>query len=504
MFGRRARSVCAVLNWGAFERFRDSRVAIRDRSALAGSERAVTDSGKLPWEPLGGALLLSLSEVMSQSERVVMRFVPSVSCVLAGFTLFAGSLNVFAKDWFVLPSGAGSKSGAAWEQAADAAGMQEILDQLQPGDRLLIGSGDYRGVKLLLKASGAAGKPITIMGLDRGSGLPVLSSDWDIAKTEKGATAIGIAAGASHVVVRDLVIRGYQIGIRANLGAGEAAREDWRFENVGMDHIRHGFYLSGFKGLQIVGCDLKRYSKHGFRLEAACEDVRYERCTADCSEGDGQWEERTELFPFGFSLNDGGAPNRNVVYESCVARNNMMPLQKNKYKNGDGFIVEGNSEHVTFRNCRSLRNQDGGYDLKVKDVVLENCVAMRNKRDYRIWTTGRLTNCFAGFGNEGVWTKGGPVVLERCTIAVAGRAISTEDAVEGIELNKCLLVTGTPAKSSVSGARKVKMIDCVDLGTLEEAGLVRPEENGGVDDKGLVSTKRPGYGYQGKRANAAK
>ena len=154
----------------------------------------------------------------------MIRLVPSISHVLAGVALLASSLNVFAKDWFVLPSGAGSKSGAAWVQAADAAGMQGIVDQMQPGDRLLIGSGEYRGVKLLLKTSGAAGKPITIMGQDRGTGLPVLSSDWDVAKTEKGATAIGIAAGASHVAVRDLVIRGYQIGIRANLGAGETAR----------------------------------------------------------------------------------------------------------------------------------------------------------------------------------------------------------------------------------------------------------------------------------------
>jgi hypothetical protein len=429
-----------------------------------------------------------------------MRLKQLAAVLLAMLALAGSESTVCAKDTFVLPSGAGSKNGESWENAADAAVMQGILDQLKPGDRLMMGGGEYRGLKLSLKASGTAEKPITIAGQDRGSGLPVLVSDWDVAKPEKGVTAIGIAPGVSHVTVRDLVVRGYQHGIRANLAAGESPRSGWRFENVDMDHIRHGFYLSGFKGLQIAGCDLKRYSKHGFRLDAACEDVRYERCTADCSEGDAKWEEQTELFPFGFNLNDSGAPNRNVVFDSCVARNNMMPLQKTKYKNGDGFVVEGNSENVTFRNCRSLRNQDGGYDLKVKDVVLENCVAMFNKRDFRIWSTGRLTNCFAGFGNEGVWTKGGPVVLERCTIAAAGRAVSTEDAVEGVELNKCvlasLLVTGGPPISRLSGTRRVKAIDCVE-GSLSELGLSVPAENTGVDDKGLISAMRPGYGYQG-------
>ena len=291
-------------------------------------------------------------------------------------SLCAASPFSHARDWFVLPAGAGAKTGASWEQSADSVALQGLVDRLQPGDRLLLGSGEYREARLTVKTSGTAEKPITIIGQDRGAGLPVLISNWDVARPDKGATAIVIGEQASHVVVRDLVIRNYQYSIRAAAPkAGASPRAGWRFANVDMDHIRIGFYLSGFSDLRLADCDLKRYSKHGFRLDAACEGVAMERCTADCSEGDAKWEEGTELFPVGFVVNDSGAPNRNLTFEGCVARNNLMPLQKNKYKNGDGFVVEGNSENVAFKGCRSLRNQDGGYDLKVKDVRLEDCIA---------------------------------------------------------------------------------------------------------------------------------
>jgi hypothetical protein len=270
-----------------------------------------------------------------------------------------------------------------------------------------------------------------------------------------------------------------------------------------MDHMRHGFYLSGFTDLTIADCDLKRYSKHGFRCEAACMDVRFERCTSDCSEGDAKWEEQTESLPVGFDVNDGGEPNRNLIFERCTARNNMMPLQKNRYKNGDGFVVEGNSENVVFKSCRSLRNQDGGFDLKVKDVLLQDCVAIDNKRNFRIWTTGRLTNCFSGWGNDGIWTKGGPIIVEQTTFAGNGtRAISLEDhATVGFDLRKCLIATDGPIKSLSTGIRGVKDTDCVQDDDLEATGLVMPSGDAALNDTGLISTKYPTHGYQGTRVS---
>src|SRR5690349_12508769 len=93
--------------------------------------------------------------------RVSASMIPSsVSRAVALVSVFGFGSFVEARDWHVLPSGAGGKSGASWEQAANAAQLQALADQLQPGDRLLLGSGEYKNLSFSIKASGAPGKPI--------------------------------------------------------------------------------------------------------------------------------------------------------------------------------------------------------------------------------------------------------------------------------------------------------------------------------------------------------
>lgn len=407
----------------------------------------------------------------------------------------------YARDWFATPVGGGKKDASAWDNAAGTDGLQALLDRLQPGDRLLLGGGEYRDARLLVRASGTREKPITVMGIDRGAGLPVFVSTWKIEAPKKGATAVALAAGVSHVMLRDVAIRGYQHGVQAAAPRdGQPKREGCHFENVDMERIRHGFYLSGFAGLRLAGCDLRRYAKHGFRFDADCSQVVLERCTADCSEGDAAWENQTEEFPFGFIVNDAGAPNRGFVFEDCASRNNMMPLQKARYKNGDGFVVEGNSEDVVFRRCRALRNQDGGFDLKVRDVRLEDCVAIRNKRDFRIWKTGRLVNCLAGWSQAGLWTEGGPVVAERCTIAGWRSApVQTEDAKAGVELRACLIAADGVAKMDSAHMKLVTLVDCVKTAALDAAGLQRPPEDWDGRGTAADSATHSEVGYRSTR-----
>src|SRR5262249_18364521 len=155
------------------------------------------------------------------------------------------------------------------------------------------------------------------------------------------------------------------------------------FDNVDLEQFRYGMYLADCDDMQLTDCDLKRYSKHGFRFDQGCDRVTLKHCIADCSEGDAEWEKKTELFPFGFNLNDKGAPNTAFVFEDCLAANNRMPLQKKNYKNGDGYVLEGITSNVTFLRCRAILNQDGGFDVKVADVRLTDCVAIGNSKGFR-------------------------------------------------------------------------------------------------------------------------
>ena len=410
-----------------------------------------------------------------------------------------------AADWFLTPEGAGRKDGTSWEQSLDQGALARAANELlQPGDRLLIGGGVFKNVELTISTGGRAGRPKTILGVDRGAGLPVFASDWSIAQPAKGRVALRLGPGVSHLTIQHLRLKGYLIGVAASAIKETGARSHLIFEDVDLEQGRHGFFLSDCDDVLLTGCDLKRYSKHGFRLEGGCHRVTFRQCTADCSEGDADWENKTELLPFGFDVNNGGTPSTQVVFEDCLARNNMKPNQANRYKNGDGFVVEGNSRDVVFRRCRSLRNQDGGFDLKVPEVRLTDCVAMGNKRGFRIWTTGTLTNCLSAGGETSLWCNGGPVTATRCTFHAAhSLAVMGDDrATEPITVSDGIISAGPDAAPFRPTGRKVVLTGTIIAGpghTDKAPDYPRPEPSWDGRGDAMDSAAYPDKGYRSTR-----
>ena len=182
-------------------------------------------------------------------------------------------------------------------------------------------------------------------------------------------------------------------------------------------------------------------------------------------------------FPFGFLLNDAGAPNTSFAFTDCVARNNLMPLQTTPYKNGDGFVVEENSAEVSFTSCRALRNQDGGFDLKVRDVQLTDCVSSGNSRNYRIWTTAKLTNCFAGWASTGLWCNGGPVEVRRSTFhGLKDEAVYTDKkASQPVTLSECILSACGKTSTERAGGKVLLQESVVADGPQSNPKYVAPE-----------------------------
>lgn len=395
--------------------------------------------------------------------------------VLVLFAVFIVPDAVGAADVYLSVDGSGNHDGKGWEHALDRSSLGKAVNEiLRPGDRLLVAGGEYRDAELTVSVGGEAKKPKTIVGVDRGAGLPVFSSDWNVDQTERGRAAVRIAADVGHVTLQHLRIRGYVFGVQAGPTPDGVGREHLQFDDVDVEHMRHGFYVSDCDDLVLADCDLKRYSKHGFRCEMGCDRVTMRRCTADCSEGDAEWEKKTELFPFGFIINDGGAPNTLLHLEDCLAANNVMPLQKTKYKNGDGFVIEGNTREATLVRCRALRNQDGGFDLKPTDVRLTGCVAIGNSRNFRIWSTGTLDNCFTGWAKAGLWTNGGPITVRRTTFHELSAAVSTDDrAKEPVELVDCL-ISKTPTLHHKTSHGKMMQTGTIVAGD-RDPEYVRPD-----------------------------
>lgn len=422
-----------------------------------------------------------------------MSFFPNilVALILSSAVLRAG-------DFFVTPEGGGVRNGATWATAFDQGSVERVVNELMvPGDTLHLGGGVYRGLQVEVRRGGAEGRPISIVGVDRGGGLPVLRGEWSVEAPSEGGTAIRLSAGVSDVSFANLRIERFQTGVQARGGTKEGLHRRVAFRNIDMSRIRHGFYLSGCTDLLLADCDLRNYTKHGFRFESGCSLVRVLRCVADCSGGSDDWERRTELFPFGFFVNHAAEPHADFEFVDCVARNNLMPLQDRKYKNGDGFVVEKSAARVVFRRCRAIRNQDGGFDLKTPGVTLEDCVAVRNSRGIRIWGTGTLTNCFVGFGNVGLWANGGGIEVKRTTFhGLSGAAVLADDEAEGpVSLTGCLITRcGAPVRRTAKG--RVEFADTVGADGEGDSVVFREPQHGWEGDgPGMDSISHPARGY---------
>ncbi|MBK8036932.1 MAG: right-handed parallel beta-helix repeat-containing protein [Verrucomicrobiaceae bacterium] len=346
-----------------------------------------------------------------------------------------------ARDYHVLPQGAGMRDGTRWEHALDAATAMSLMKTgLQPGDRLRIGSGAYRGIEFGIGVTGTKAASILIEGVDTGGGLPVFSGQWDEKHPDKGSIIFTLTDSAAWVTLRGLHVRDAVVGVNAPRTKTGFARPGLRFENIDMERIRHGYYFSDCTDLTLATCTVRRYTKHGFRFEGGCVDVIVRQCVADCSEGDEAWERLTELLPFGFFANGADVPNARLRFEDCNASNHLMPLQKNKYNNGDGFVAEENNAELVFIRCRAERNQDGGFDLKPKGVRLEECVGLRNSRNFRLWSHAEMKGCFSGLASDGIWAKDGPVTATGCTFHELKNAVSVDnDARAAVRLKDCLL-----------------------------------------------------------------
>jgi hypothetical protein len=325
-------------------------------------------------------------------------------------------------DKYVLPAGAGTKDGSSWANAFDAAGFQAGWDALQPGQTLWVGSGEYSNAQLKIKSGGEAGKLKTIAGKDTGGGAPVFAGTFKKDNPSKsGANFISLSDGADFWSVQDIHVRDYKNGIASSAGGHEGVR----IRNFDVTGSREGISLVGggtpekpelgSHDVEISDCEFVGYTKRGIRLKGGNYDFRITNCVADA--GGKAWA--TEPFHMGFSVE--GPRDHDITYTNCVALNNYHNAGEG-YWNADGFCAE-RVNNLRFINCMAFDNTDGGWDLKAENVILEGCVAVGNKRNYRFWgASTMLIRCLAaesvypgGTGSAlGLWAKGN-VTVENST-----------------------------------------------------------------------------------------
>ena len=377
--------------------------------------------------------------------------------------LMATIASSSADDYYMTVSGAGSQTGTDWSNALPKSQMSTTLNTtMVAGDALYLGSGDYGSTTIGISSDGTMAAWKKIIGVDTGSGVPHFSGNgsWSRSNPDRGQWQI-ISVTGNFWQIDNLELSGVIYAVK---NGTTSTASNYQFSNLLIHDVRHGVYLHNTDNTRFDNVVVREYSKHGFRLDRGCDNVVFENCTADLSNGDETWWDYSEPFPFGFLSNNGGAANTNISFIDCVAANNRRNTQGISYWNGDGFVVENNTSGLSFENCVSINNEDGGYDLKVA-ATLTDCVAIRNYRGFRFWSDSVATNCVAvapyrrsngnptgGNSGVGVWTKDGHPTLSHFTYFADNGTAAYEEGSGNITLTDSILAISSTSGGFTAGS----------------------------------------------------
>ncbi|OJT18085.1 hypothetical protein BO221_42090 [Archangium sp. Cb G35] len=315
--------------------------------------------------------------------------------------------------------GAGLQDGSDWSNAFPVARLQDVLDQsLTPGDTLFVAGGLYDSstpFSFYPTTSGTEALKKRVVGVDLGQGLPVFKGRWSPADPGSSNKSYALLrfTNVHDWVVEGIEAEAYYYGVRA------ASSSNLQLSRLQFRRVREGVALSDVATSTLSQSQVLRYTKRGIRLIGGVSDLRVEDFVADATQGDAAWS--TEAFPFGVSVENPEDPakgSHDVVFNRVTARNNTyQSASTGDYQNGDGFSLERSAYRISFLNSAALDNTDGGWDDKSQAAYYENCVALRNKRNFRLWndstqptTLNNVLSAYAqkhdNYSTAGLWSQG--------------------------------------------------------------------------------------------------
>lgn len=286
------------------------------------------------------------------------------------------------RDVYVSPAGAGARDGHG---PTDAMTLQQGLQLAGGGSnaiRLILTAGMYDVSALgSVHLQTQADAPLTIEGAGPATVLvggygPGASRDVSLFLLTRGnvtfrnlmvrnvARFIAVPNGGTpeRVVVSDISIRDVYDGIVIDRGKQLLVR-DWRIENLDISgYVRVGIRLAGPRTQRIA-------------IRGAVIDGGGVRADNDC-------------YKAGIQLYEAVS---DVTIEDVNVRNNVG-CTKASYQQGDGIEADdkqGAPQRITLRRVVSTGNRDGAFDLKAKDMALEDLVADSagvSRSGFRFWS----------------------------------------------------------------------------------------------------------------------
>jgi Ca2+-binding RTX toxin-like protein len=299
-------------------------------------------------------------------------------------------------DYYISPTGSGSKNGAGIENASTLSQLDKILANAQPGDRILLiaDKGDYNITKSIsLTHGGTENGAITIKGISSAGADMAATFVSNRAQTYspqavQGQEVFRLLDGADHLKFENMNFQDVNTAFRL---AGTL--EGISLEHMKADNINRFVYnlVTGtatsatVSDLTIKDVDVSGFAKAVVSLRYDTNNVVIEDVTGDSQHIDGS------NFATGIQL-DG------TVHSVIVKDTKMGNITDtvNRYWNGDGFATEKDVYDVAFINTYAYNNTDAGYDLKSSKTTLINAVAEGNTRNFRFWAADTVLENVTG------------------------------------------------------------------------------------------------------------
>jgi hypothetical protein len=324
----------------------------------------------------------ALHQGMRLSRRSVIAALPLLGC--------AGEANARANTLYVTPDGSGE--GSSWSDAAPLSGLSDLLANIEPGGEILVAAdrGAYELTEPVeIGAGGLRGMDVSIRGVssETGEAMPA-AVKGDRGDGEEGASAFRLRRGAgylrfSHFAFRDVGNGAFAVAAPVS----NLTIEDCTFENVYRfleNTARDGEGHASLRDFIVRRCSGTRAERGFLRIRYNARGGLIEDCRAD-----GLPNQRGYI-PAGCALDDRASE---IVYRRCVM-SGFQQLNAGDYWNGDGFSDEPGNRNIRYETCEARGSTDGGFDCKSRDVVLQDCVAEDNKRNFRIWSArATLSGC---------------------------------------------------------------------------------------------------------------
>ncbi|MEL6815611.1 MAG: malectin domain-containing carbohydrate-binding protein, partial [Cyanobacteria bacterium J06598_3] len=346
---------------------------------------------------------------------------------------------------YIAPNGTGD--GSSWQDAAQLAGLDALIEKSAPGDEIWIagdlGTYDVAGQTIVVDSGGTATAPVFIRGVSSKLGdhsnepasdgdTPLFVGDraenWVPGKAN-GGEVFRLLNGANHLHFSGFNFRNVGNGaFRLGGDITDITLEDMAAENVRRfveNTASSGATTASVSDLIIRNVDIRGFSKNAIRLQYDTHDVLIEDVLGDSEGQDG------DSFAMGVHL-DGSV--HNVVHRRVTMNNAIQTKADNQYWNADGFVTEKNTYNITYEDTYAAGSTDGGYDLKSNNTLLIRAGAADNKRNFRFWGTARLIDVVSDdpIRRGGTGTDAHIHVLGDGNVTIEGGRFTGDRAIDNI------------------------------------------------------------------------